>query len=629
MHDGTQRAPGDPANGSLLEAIFETAGSVILGLHPDHTIFAWNRAAELLYQVPRSEALDTDYVGRFIAPEHQAAVRADITEVLAGKRTLNFEDDSILSDGQRRTLIWNVTRILDDAGAPIGIVAIGQDISERKEAEERFRLVFEHAQDGLLISDHSGVIDCNPAALAMLGLSEKSQLVGRRPAQFSPPTQPDGAPSDFKSRALGAVTLQQGAHTFDWVHQHADGSDVPVEVSVRHVAMTGRRVSVVAWRDQSRRLQLDRERAIMQQRLDLAQRMEAVGQLAGGIAHDFNNLLAAIRNSVQLALYDLPENAGTRTDLESALGAADRAAGLTRQLLAFSRRQTRATECIDLSALVRELLPLLSTSLPTNVVVELDIDATEARVIADRSQLEQVILNLVLNARDAMPDGGRLRVSVSVNAMDGHSLLTVTDTGTGMDDATLARIFEPFFTTKALGSGTGLGLSVVYGVITQAGGSVRVESAPGHGTTMHITLPLSTAALGERPEPLGAETHADHRVLLVDDDEAVRTTTKRLLERNGWRVLEANEGEMALAMFVANRRDIDVVLTDVRMPVMDGVELARQVRHIANDFPIIFFSGYDELEQQVVDGIANVPLIAKPFSARELLAALDGALASR
>ena len=278
---------------------------------------------------------------------------------------------------------------------------------------------------------------------------------------------------------------------------------------------------------------------------------------------------------------------------------------------------------------MRELLPLLSTSLPTNVIVELDIDATEARVIADRSQLEQVILNLVLNARDAMPDGGRLRVSVSVNAMDGHSLLTVTDTGTGMDDATLARIFEPFFTTKALGSGTGLGLSVVYGVITQAGGSVRVESAPGHGTTMHITLPLSTAALGERPEPLGAETHADHRVLLVDDDEAVRTTTKRLLERNGWRVLEANEGEMALAMFVANRRDIDVVLTDVRMPVMDGVELARQVRHIANDFPIIFFSGYDELEQHVVDGIANVPLIAKPFSVRELLAALDGALASR
>ena len=622
---------GDAADGPLLAAIFETSGSVILGLHPDHRIFAWNRAAEELYQTPRSQALGQDYVATFIAPEHRAAVAADIQAVLGGKPTLNFEDDSILPDGQRRTLLWNVTRVLDKTDAPVGIVAIGQDITARKEAEERFRLVFEHAHDGLLISDHSGVIDCNPAALRILGLTDKAQLIGHRPAEFSPPMQPDGTPSDTKSRAHGAVTLQHGAHTFDWVHQQPDGTEVPVEVSVRHTMLAGRRVSVLAWRDQSRRHELDRQRAIVQQRLDLAQKMEAVGQLAGGVAHDFNNLLAAIRNAVQLALYELPADNNARADLESALQTAERAAGLTRQLLAFSRPQVRATECIDLAALVRDTLPLLRTSIPPTVVVHIEADVPDAMVIADRSHLEQVLLNLVLNARDAMPNGGSLRISVGVDAARGSSILSVADTGVGMDEATRQRIFEPFFTTKSMASGTGLGLSVVYGVITQAGGTVQVESVLGQGTTMCVTLPLSTNTpdvAGSASDGAAAVAAVATGVLLVDDDAAVRSTTRRLLERHGWRVLEAGDGETALAQFMAHRDDIAIVLTDVRMPVMDGVQLALRIRRVAADFPIVFFSGYDELEQQSVEGISNVPLIAKPFGTNELLRVLAATLAA-
>ncbi len=631
MPDTPQWSFGDAADGPLLAAIFETSGSVILGLHPDHRIFAWNRAAEELYQTPRSQALGQDYVATFIAPEHRAAVAADIQAVLGGKPTLNFEDDSILPDGQRRTLLWNVTRVLDKTNAPVGIVAIGQDITARKEAEERFRLVFEHAHDGLLISDHSGVIDCNPAALRILGLTDKAQLIGHRPAEFSPPIQPDGTPSDSKSRAHGAVTLLQGAHTFDWVHQQPDGTDVPVEVSVRHTMLAGRRVSVVAWRDQSRRHELDRQHAIVQQRLDLAQKMEAVGQLAGGVAHDFNNLLAAIRNAVQLALYELPADNNARADLESALQTAERAAGLTRQLLAFSRPQVRATECIDLAALVRDTLPLLRTSIPSTVVVHVEADVPHAMVIADRSHLEQVLLNLVLNARDAMPNGGSLRISVGVDAARGSSILSVADTGVGMDEATRQRIFEPFFTTKSMASGTGLGLSVVYGVITQAGGTVQVESVLGQGTTMCVTLPLSTNTpdvAGSASDGAAAVAAVATGVLLVDDDAAVRSTTRRLLERHGWRVLEAGDGETALAQFMAHRDDIAIVLTDVRMPVMDGVQLALRIRRVAADFPIVFFSGYDELEQQSVEGIFNVPLIAKPFGTNELLRVLAATLAA-
>lgn len=615
-----------PADTALLSAIIETAGGVIVGLRPDHGIFVWNKAAELLYQTPREQALGMDYVATFIVPEHREAVAADIREVLAGKRTLNFEDDSILPDGRRRTLIWNVTRILDADGTPVGIVAIGQDITARKEAEDRFRLVFEHSRDGLLISDHTGVVDCNPAALELLGLSEKSQLVGHRPAEFSPPTQPDGRLSDAKSRALGIETLSQGAHVFDWVHERPDGTPVPVEVSVRHATLEGRRVSVVSWRDQSRRLELERERAELQERLDLVQKMEAIGQLAGGIAHDFNNLLAAMRNAVQLAADSLPPDTEARADLEIALQTADRAAGLTRQLLAFSRQQSRVSEVVDLAALVQDMVPLVRSSIPTSITLDLQANAAHAGVLADRSQMEQVVLNLVLNARDAMPDGGTLRIAVTVDAERAQSVLTVSDTGTGMDDATRQRIFEPFFTTKPTGRGTGLGLAVVYGVVTQAGGDIDVVSAPGHGTTMRITWPTAECPLRPRAHDAIVPDASSRAVLLVDDDTAVRSTTRRLLERHGWRVHEAGEGEQALRLFARHRADVAVVLTDLRMPGLGGADLVRRLREIVPDVPAVFFSGYDELQEQDLQDMPDVPLLAKPFAASDLLAILHQAV---
>lgn len=612
----------DRENAALLAAVVETAGSVIVGLRPDHRIFAWNRAAEQLYQTPRDQALGLDYVGTFIAPEHREAVSADIREVLAGKRTLNFEDDSVLPDGSRRTLIWNVTRVLGATGEPSGIVAIGQDITSRKEADERFRLIFEHAEDGLLISDATGVVECNPAALRILGLEHKSQLIGKRPAVFSPPMQPDGSPSDAKSRSIGAETLQKGAHTFDWTHQRPDGTPVPVEVSVRHARLDGRRVSVVSWRDQSRRVELERERALLQERLDLAQKMEAVGQLAGGVAHDFNNLLAAIRNAVQLAIDELPEDSTARGDLGVALQTAERAAGLTRQLLAFSRQQPRQVSVVDLGALVRDLLPLLRTSLGRNVALRLSVEGEGACVLADRSQLEQVVLNLVLNARDAMPDGGEVAVAIWVDELRQQVMLQVADTGTGMDDVTRQRIFEPFFTTKPMGSGTGLGLSVVYGVVTHAGGSVQVDSELGKGSTMRVALPLVRGSDHVGDDVVESGSAGNRVILLVDDEAAVRSTTRRLLERRAWRVIEASNGEEAFSLFLAHRDRIDLLLTDVRMPGLDGASLVRRVRTLAPGFPAVFVSGYDELDPEEVRELADVPLVPKPFSLSQLLGAL-------
>ena len=613
----------------MLGAIVDTSGSVILGLRPDHTIFAWNRAAEALYQTARADAIGTDYVQRFIAPEHRDAVAADIRQVLTGVNTRDFEDDSVLPDGTRRTLLWNVSRVLDDEQASVGVVATGQDITERKEAEERFRLVFEHSVDGLLLSDDTGVLDCNPAALRMLGLSEKQELIGRRPADFSPAAQPDGTPSDEKSRGIGAATLERGVMTFDWVHQRADGHPVPVEVSVRHAALRGKRVSVIAWRDQSHRAEIERQRMELEQQLNVARKLEAVGQLAGGVAHDFNNLLAAIRNCIQLVMNEVPEEFAFREDLALALSTTERAARLTGQLLSFSRRQAPLTESVDLASLVRDMLPLLRASLPASVTVRIEGASSGARVRADRGQLEQVVLNLAQNARDAMPSGGTLTLSVGVDDDAMQSTLTISDTGMGMDDAVRQRIFEPFFTTRPLGEGTGLGLAVVYGVVTQAGGTVRAESVNGVGTSICIVLPCSMNDVSEPPHGSAPSGTVVERILLVDDDAAVRVTTRRLLERLDFAVVEAENGIEALEVFRARRADIAVVLSDVRMPGMDGFRLAREVRALDPAFPILFISGFDAQMHKDRRGLEDIAMLAKPFALDKLLQMLRAAIAAR
>ena len=613
----------------MLGAIVDMSGSVIVGLRPDHTIFAWNRAAAALYQTARADAIGTDYVARFIAPEHQDAVAADIRQVLTGVDTWNFEDDSVLPDGTRRTLLWNVSRVLDGAGRASGVVATGQDITERKEAEERFRLVFEHSADGLLLSDETGVVDCNPAALRMLGLSEKQELIGRRPAEFSPLTQPDGTRSDEKSLGIGAATLDSGAMTFDWVHQHVDGHAVPVEISVRHASMRGKRVSVVVWRDQSRRAELDRQRMEVEQRLNVAQKLEAVGRLAGGVAHDFNNLLAAIRNSIQLAIDDTPKELDVRQDLELALSTTERAARLTGQLLSFSRREAPLMDIVDLASLVHDMLPLLRSSVPAQVDLQVHAAPAGARVLADRGQLEQVILNLILNARDAMPEGGTVTIAVGANDTGTHSTLTVADTGVGMDEATRQRIFEPFFTTKPLGEGTGLGLAVVYGVVTQAGGTVRAESVKGQGTSLCIMLPRSMDDVTTAPPESSPASGVIERILLVDDDTAVRTTTRRLLERLDFAVLEAENGIEALEIFNAERPTLAVVLTDIRMPRMDGFRLAREVRTVDPTFPIVFISGFDTEKHTDREGLEDIAMLAKPFALNALSQMLRTTIAAR
>lgn len=594
----------------------------MVGLRPDCTVFLWNRAAEGLYQTPRDQALGINYVDRFIVAEHRDAVRADIDAVLAGKVTRNFEDDSILPDGSTRTLAWNVTRILDADGRPIGVLAIGQDITRRKDAEERFRVLFDHLEDGVLLSDETGVVDCNPAVLRMLGVT-KDALVGRSPAEFSPPTQPDGRQSEEKSRALGQETLERGALKFEWMHQRPDGQEVPVDVSVRHANFAGRRISVVSWHDLTARKFLEREQADIQARLLQAQKLEAVGQLAGGIAHDFNNLLTAVRNGVELAITELPPGGGAQEDLTLALEAVDRAAALTRQLLAYSRRETARPTRVDLAALASSTLRLLRTSIPAGISVTEDC-ARPVFVRADRSQLEQVVMNLLLNARDAVVANGNLELRVQLDQSSGRARLTMRDDGVGMDEETQRRIFEPFFTTKSTGGGgTGLGLAVVYGVISELGGEINVRSAPGDGSCFEIILPVDTTADDIPMEPLSESPSEERHVLLVEDENVVRLTTARLLSRLGWTVIVAEDGQAGWEAFQQHAAKLDLVVTDVRMPRMDGLTLARRIREAAAHCPVLIVSGYDRVDGSQSAAVEGTAFLAKPYSLTTLRDAIE------
>jgi two-component system cell cycle sensor histidine kinase/response regulator CckA len=376
-----------------------------------------------------------------------------------------------------------------------------------------------------------------------------------------------------------------------------------------------------------------------------AQRMDAVGRLAGGIAHDFNNILTAIASFTEFAIRALPSEHAAVDDLEQVRGAVQRAAGLIRQLLAFSRQQVMQPVVLNLSDVVRNLVPMLRRLIPESVALHSFLDPELWAIHADPVQIEQILVNLVVNARDAMPNGGTLTITTSQATLDeayireGHrdaaigdyAVLSVSDSGIGMDAATKARVFEPFFTTKAPGHGTGLGLSTVYGIVKQNGGSIWLYSEPGRGTTVKIFLrrhdqPDERRVTAEHPAQIDGKPAL---ILLVEDDDLVRTAALRALRKRGHRVLEAVDGEAALSALAREKDPVDLVITDLVMPRLGGRELGERLRAMGNEAAILYMSGYtgDAVTQRaMVDEGAE--FLEKPFTPDKLLQRVDEILRS-
>jgi signal transduction histidine kinase/ActR/RegA family two-component response regulator len=379
------------------------------------------------------------------------------------------------------------------------------------------------------------------------------------------------------------------------------------------------------------------ERKRLDDQLRHAHKMEAIGRLAGGIAHDFNNLLTGIRGYSELLLQQLSAGSEGRHAAEHILRAALRAASLTGQLLAFTRRQpTRATVLV-IDDEVRQIASLLRPIIGGDVAITLSLSAGDARVRADAGQLEQVILNLAVNARDAMTSGGQLTIATAtVPDPNGRGVvcLSIIDTGAGMSEQVRTRMFEPFYTTKEVGRGTGLGLSIVYGIVEQNGGTIRVDSAPGRGTSFHISLPRVNEPVAPHGHAEQATApHGHETILVVEDDEDVRDFVQFVLVRAGYRVLGAEDGVRALQVAEASQCTIDLLLSDLVMPRLNGHDLAARLTSLRPTLKVMHMSGYPGIGERPNQASRDTAFLQKPFSAEQLLravrAALDGPRAQR
>ena len=370
--------------------------------------------------------------------------------------------------------------------------------------------------------------------------------------------------------------------------------------------------------------------------------MEAIGRLSGGIAHDFNNLLTAIRGYSELLLKEL-DGSPLRTDVEEIFHAAERAATLTGQLLSFSRRQILSPAILVLNQRVMDMSRMLDRLIGEHIAIDLRLSSDLWTVRADAAQLEQVLVNLALNARDAMPNGGRLAIETSnrdvahaeAQALDiypgPYVELRVRDTGVGIAPDVMGRIFEPFFTTKPKGAGTGLGLSMAYGFAKQSGGAISVESAPGAGATFSLLLPRVDDTTDRTPTPkhlVPTKERPGGTILIVEDERALRRLSATVLAQAGYRTIEASDGQQALDLFTVHRDRVVMVVTDVVMPRMGGIELAERLRHTHPKLPILFVTGYVEQSDALQESAAGSGVLLKPFSPDALLKAVSAALAS-
>jgi PAS domain S-box-containing protein len=504
-----------------------------------------------------------------------------------------------------------------------------QDITEREErhqrmvealaaSEERARLAFERAADAMLLLDREATITQANDQAAVLTGRPLADLVGRKLSTLFSKEQLRRTPFQVEQVRAGETVVSERRLL------RADGAEVPVEMSSRRL-VDGLAQAII--RDLT-------ERRRLEEQLLQARKLEAVGRLAAGVAHDFNNLLVVILSGCDY-LRDEPLSVEQREEVEQIRGAGARAANLVSQLLTFSRKGRSNPVRTDLNAAVSRIEKLLRRTIGEDVALEVVQGAEPWPIEIDPTHLDQVLMNLAVNARDAMPDGGWLRIEtrnevLRVERGDGPAVrfasLVVSDGGAGIAPEVKPHIFEPFFTTKPGGEGTGLGLSTIFGIVHQAGGRIGVESEPGRGTTFRLSFPIAADAAAEAtPEPdRGEAAPAGETVLVVEDDDGVRRSVVRMLESCGFRVLQAANGHEALDR--ARGARLDVALVDVVMPAMPGSELAERLREVQPDVVVAFQSGYaDQKSQRLPPG---APFIQKPFTAdalmRFLLASLRG-----
>jgi len=639
LRDITERQRTEEAN-ARLAAIVESCQEAIIGKDLAGTITSWNSGAQRLFGYDPEEM-----IGKRLSVLLPLEQLEDEHQILArlkrGEQVEPYESVPLHKDGHLVDVSFTVSPIRDGSGCLIGSSELTRDVAERKaararlhESEERFRQLAENVRAAFWISDpaRTRILYVSPAYEAIWGRSCRSLY--EAPQSWLEAIHPDD-----RDRVVCAALTRQAGDAYDEEYRV-----VRADYSVRWVHDRGFPVRDAAGR--IIRIVRVAEDLTEQRQLELqlrqAQKMEAIGRLAGGVAHDFNNIVAIISGYSELLAMGLAAEDPRRDAVHEIARAGERAAALTRQLLAFSRQQVLEPRVLDLNVVVSEAAKMLRRLIGEDVRLTTNLAPRLRRVRADLGQLDQVILNLAVNARDAMPRGGHLfietrEVELESSYAQAHRevrpgryvMLAVGDTGCGMTPEVQARAFEPFFTTKAEGEGTGLGLSVVQGIVHQSGGHITVESLPGVGTTFTIYLPV--LAEGTEQPPAGALAEPPQGrgqvVLLVEDEEPVRAITLLLLETLGYRVVEAANGEDALRRVTESRETIDLLLTDVVMPGLSGRELAEAVRCRYPGLKVLFQTGYTG-DAVARHGILQpeVALLQKPFTLNALAKKVQEAL---
>jgi PAS domain S-box-containing protein len=604
--------------------IFETTGTATMIVEENGVISMVSSEFEKIFGYPRDEIEGTNDWEKFIVEDdlermgEYHALRRNNPD--AAPR--NYEVRGIDKTGNHKDLLLTNSII---AGTKKSVVSM-LDITDRKRAENELALlatVIEQAAEGITITDKNGTVQyANPAYERISGYT-REEMIGRSHRMLKGSSHDGGLPAEMMD------TLARGdVWSGHMINEKKDGMTYKVEVSVSPIRNTTGAIMhyVAIERDVTHEAELETQ-------LRQAQKMEAIGTLAGGIAHDFNNILAAIMGYAEMALYDVPEGTQGRRNLEQVLKAGYRGKDLVKQIITFSRRSEQERGPMRVSPIAKETLKLLRASLPTTIEIRQNIGARSGMVLADPTQIHQVLMNLCSNAAYAMREkGGILEirladVDISSDGAASHLeldpgpyvKLTVRDTGHGMDRATMERIFDPFFTTKKPGEGTGMGLAVVHGIVKSCGGAIVVDSELGKGTAFEVFLPRIEGDFLTETDLAAPMATGNERILFVDDEEDLVDMTQQMLERLGYSVVAMTNSLEALEVFKAEPDQFALVITDQTMPHMTGADLAKELMRIRPDIPIILCTGFSEVinaEEAKTLGIRE--FVMKPFATREI-----------
>ena len=617
---------------------------VMLDLAPDAIVvhcggrFVYvNEAAARMVGAPSAGSLLGRSIVEFVHPEDRALVQERIRQMveegriapLALERFLRL-DGSVVHVEVRAGVIRH--------GAEPAVFVVVRDVSERRAVEERVRIqatALEAVANGVMVLDREGRIErVNPAMARALGCAPEA-LAGRAPGSLR------AEPDEGKDAAVWATLRRGEAWRGECSYRRADGSTLTMAQTITPVRDEHGEIAqyVAVAHDVT-------EQRSLEYQLRQALKMEAVGQLAGGIAHDFNNLLTTVLASAGLLEERVADDPGAAEEAQLIRRSAERGAALTRKLLAFGRRQQLEVRALNLVELIGDFSRMIRRVLREDIVVELAL-RDPAWVNADPGALEQILMNLATNARDAMPSGGRFVISAGQESLEGDAavraglpapgdyvVVRARDSGVGMEPETVRRVFEPFFTTKDVGSGTGLGMSMVYGLVAQLGGRIEVESELGAGTTVTLYFPAVPAPRRAADVPEERRAHGGtETILVVEDEPGLRRAAHRVLEKHGYTVLLAENGEQALGSLANTNGEVKLVITDVVMPQMGGPELYRAIRGLGKRVPVLFTSGYSQRDTEAEASLRGQPFLHKPWTVSELLGrvreVLDGAPARR